>query len=228
MAAYKRANLKRLVADKSLIRTVFLLLTIFCSAALDTPAQRTLDDSAPRKFDEYALEGEQRWLRLDRFVAQLRREPKKLGYVIVYSGRKINGPGVSYDGEDWKRWVWHNLKARGLAEDRFVTVNGGLREHDTIELWIVTPRARVPTPTPTATVRVVCPSVIVLGDIYVRRRDQPLRFKVDLSAWNVEGFPGLKFNWTVSSGRIVSGEGNDTIAVDVSQSSTSGSMRRLK
>ena len=109
--------MKRLVADKNVIRTAVVLLAIFCWSALETLAQETLDDLAPRKFDEYVLEGEQRWLRLDRFVAQLRREPKRLGYVIVYADRRINGPGVYYDGEDWKRWVYYNLKARGLSED---------------------------------------------------------------------------------------------------------------
>lgn len=111
---------------KYLRQPAVLLLLILAYFVIVTPAQR-FGNSTPRKFDEYVLEGELRWLRLDRFVAQLKREPKKRAYVIVYAARKISGPGVYYDGEAWTRWVGHNMKARGLREDQFMSVYGGLR-----------------------------------------------------------------------------------------------------
>jgi len=184
---------------------------------LSVEAQSVKDDTAPRKFDEYVLSGEQRWNRLDRFIKQLKREPKKQAYIIVYAERKIEGSGVHYDGEDWRSWVFHNLKARGVGEDRYVSVNGGLRDQDMIELWLVTPGGRVPAPTPTAKETIVCPTVTVRGDGYVRQRDQPLTFTTHLSAWQVYSFPGATFNWTVSAGRIVSGAGTDRLTVDASQ-----------
>jgi hypothetical protein len=204
--------------ESSLRRIVLLLVAFVYFGASTHGVSQSTDDTRARKFDEYVLDGEQRWTRLARFVKQLKREPKKQGLVIVYAERKIVGPGVYYDGEDWKNWVFHNMKAQGLSADRFVTVNGGLRERGMIELWLVSPGAPLPLPTPTATETIVCPSVNVLGDVWTRTHNQPLTFKIHLSAWRVYSFPKAIFNWTVSSGQILSGQGTDTISVDVSQS----------
>ena len=93
------------------LRIVVLSIAFACwTAPVRGLPQRSVEPHA-RKFDEYVLEGEQRWSRLRRFVMQLKREPKKRGYVIVYAERKISGPGVYYDGEDWRNWAFHNLKA---------------------------------------------------------------------------------------------------------------------
>jgi len=204
----------------SLLRTVLLLLALISSSARDGKAQVRVDDAVPRKLDEFVLD-EQKWHLLDRFVKQVKHEPKKVAYVIVYAERKINGPGVYYDGEAWKRWAGYNLEALGLRKNRFLIIYGGLREQNMIELWIVTRGGTLPRPTPTATETIVCPSVSVLGDHYVRRREQPLTFRTELSAYGVYSFPGLTFNWTASAGRIVSGEGSNIITVDASESPAS-------
>jgi hypothetical protein len=201
-----------------LLRFVVLAVGFACWTPLFQSAPQRAGDTTARKFDEYVLEGEQRWSRLTPFVKQLKREPRRLGYIIVYAERKIVGSGVYYDGEDWKNWVFHNLTAQGLSRDRFVTVNGGLRDQDMIELWLVTPGGPTPVPTPTATETIVCPSVTVLGNVWVRSRKQPVTFRTNLSAWQVYSFPNVVYNWTVSSGKILSGQGTNTIRVDVSQS----------
>jgi len=201
------------------LRNALIILSLLCWPASEAHAQRRAEGFTPRKFDEYVLEGDEQWRRLERFARQLRREPGKQAYVIVYASRLREGPGVHYDGESWKQWAWHNLKAQGLREEQFVIVNGGLRERDMIELWITPPGAPLPAPTPTAKEEVVCPSVAVLGDGYLLRHEQPLTFKAHLSAFGVYSFPDVMFNWTVSSGQIVSGQGTDTITVDVSQAS---------
>src|SRR5258705_13956581 len=108
--------------ESSLLRIIILSLTFACCGASVRGASQSKDDTGARKFGEYVLE-EQRWTRLARFVKQLKREPKKQGVVIAYAERKIVGPSVHYDGEDWKNLVFHNLKAQGLSADRFVTVN---------------------------------------------------------------------------------------------------------
>lgn len=75
--------------ESSRLRIVLLLVAfVYFGTSARGASQRT-DDASARKFDEYVLEGERHWFRLARFVKQLKREPKKLGLVIVYAERLL-------------------------------------------------------------------------------------------------------------------------------------------
>jgi hypothetical protein len=203
-----------------LLLILFLLLAVHCAAG-SAHAQASKTNADASKFDEYVLEGDDVHTRLVRFARRIKLEPAaKQGYVIVYARRKQAGAGVKYDGEEWKRWAFYNLEAQGLKKEQYVIVYGGLREEAMIELWIVAKGARMPVPTPTARQEesVFCPAVNISGG-FVFDRAQPLTFKAELSPGANPDHNLKSFNWTVSAGRIVSGQGTDTITVDASGSS---------
>jgi hypothetical protein len=52
------------------------------------------------------------------------------------------------------------ITQRGIDGSRIVTVNGGFREDDSVELWIVPSGAAAPRPTPT----------VQAGDVYKGKR----------------------------------------------------------
>lgn len=101
-----------------------------------------------RKFDEYSnipLEEEER--RLNDFATQLREyEPEANGYIIVYAGRQ---PGAGVVRERIDRVMEYLVFARGINPTRLLTLEGGLRERLTVELWIRPKGFLAPTIAPT-------------------------------------------------------------------------------
>ncbi len=84
--------------------------------------------------------------RLDNLGVALQNEPGSRAHIIVYGGR------MSPIGQVEKlmtRARDYLINDRRIDGSRFVMVNGGFRETDTVELWLVPSGAEPPRPTPT-------------------------------------------------------------------------------
>lgn len=170
-----------------------------------TPQRYYVDYDAERKGTE---------ARLRRYAAQLRKEGAR-PYAITYGPRVVewqhnNGSVASIRAGS----LWPILTGAGFDWNHINWVNGGFREEATTELWIVPPGAQPPCPTPTVRPEDVayCPRVWVRSSAYVPRPSGPLSFNASLSD-NVKKVSPT-FAWSVSGGRIVEGQGTDTIAVE--------------
>jgi len=84
--------------------------------------------------------------RLDNLAVELQNDPSTRAYIIAYGGR------MSPLGQVEKlmsRARDYLVTQRGIDASRFVVVNGGFREEDSVELWLVPSGAAAPLPTPT-------------------------------------------------------------------------------
>jgi PEGA domain len=109
-----------------------------------TPA---LPPNEPRKFDEFPnLAFDDQKARLDNLAIQMQNEPTAQGYIIIYAGRNSR-PGTAERLS--ARASEYLTRERGLDPSRFTIVNGGYRESDYFEIWIVPQGATPPQPTPT-------------------------------------------------------------------------------
>ncbi|OLE50745.1 MAG: hypothetical protein AUG51_26715 [Acidobacteria bacterium 13_1_20CM_3_53_8] len=102
----------------------------------------------PRRFDEFpALNYDDLKARLDNLAIQLQNEPDSTGYIIVYSGRASRAGQAERLGERARQYL---TTQRNLDPGRLVIVNGGVRDTDTFEIWLVPQGAQPPQATPTA------------------------------------------------------------------------------
>jgi hypothetical protein len=84
--------------------------------------------------------------RLDNLAVELQNDPSTRAYIIAYGGRmspvgqveKLMGRARDYI-----------VTQRGIDASRLVIVNGGFREEDNVELWVVPSGAAAPQATPT-------------------------------------------------------------------------------
>jgi hypothetical protein len=84
--------------------------------------------------------------RLDNLAIELQNDPTTRGYIVAYGGR------MSPIGQVEKlmsRAREYLTSQRGIDASRLVVVNGGFREEDSVELWIVPSGAAAPQATPT-------------------------------------------------------------------------------
>jgi hypothetical protein len=84
--------------------------------------------------------------RLDNFGVELQNDPSRRGYIIAYGGRMSP---VGQVNKLMSRARDYIVTQRGIDASRLVVVNGGFREQDSVELWIVPSGAAPPVPTPT-------------------------------------------------------------------------------
>lgn len=178
---------------------------------------------AALKFDEYRLSftrPEDEAARLIRFARRLKREPRTHAYIIAYTPRVLNSYGSShwYIAENrcltTKAELAHHY---GVKESRLICIDGGVREAASLEFWILPPQATPPSPRPEfpASEIVNCYPIRASGDGYVSRRDSPLKFSAAFSLGNPD-IP-VTYLWTVSAGKIRTGQGQDSITVDVGE-----------
>jgi hypothetical protein len=84
--------------------------------------------------------------RLDNLAVELQNDPSTRAYILAYGGR------MSPLGQVEKlmsRSLEYLTTQRGIDASRIVVVNGGFREEDSVELWIVPSGAAAPKATPT-------------------------------------------------------------------------------
>src|SRR5689334_18290182 len=84
--------------------------------------------------------------RLDNLAIELQNDPSTRAYVIAYGGRMSP---VGQVDKLMSRAREYLVTQRGIDASRFVVVNGGFREDDSVELWVVPSGATAPQPTPT-------------------------------------------------------------------------------
>jgi hypothetical protein len=84
--------------------------------------------------------------RLDNLAIELQNDPSTKGYIIAYGGR--TSP-IGQVERLMNRAREYMTQQRGIDESRLVLINGGFRENDSVELWIVPSGAAPPRATPT-------------------------------------------------------------------------------
>jgi len=84
--------------------------------------------------------------RLDNLAVELQNDPSTKGYVIAYGGRMSPIGQVERLMSRAREYL---TQQRGIDNSRLVIVNGGFREEDSVELWIVPSGAAPPRATPT-------------------------------------------------------------------------------
>jgi len=84
--------------------------------------------------------------RLDNLGVELQNDPTTRGYIIAYGGRMSP---VGQVEKLMRRAREYLTTERGIDASRLSVVNGGFREDDSVELWVVPSGATAPQPTPT-------------------------------------------------------------------------------
>lgn len=84
--------------------------------------------------------------RLDNLAVELQNDPATQAYVIAYGGR--TSP-IGQVERLMTRARDYLMNERGIDKSRIIVVNGGFREQDSVELWIVPSGAAPPRATPT-------------------------------------------------------------------------------
>jgi len=105
--------------------------------------------STPKRFDEFpSVAFDDDKARLDQMAIELQNSPGSTGYIIAYAGRRSRAGEAERMG---KRALDYLTVNRGISRDRLVFVNGGYRDANAFELWLVPQGAEPPRPTPTVT-----------------------------------------------------------------------------
>ncbi|MEQ1923396.1 MAG: hypothetical protein ABL952_12890, partial [Pyrinomonadaceae bacterium] len=116
-------------------------------SASSTAFVRAVIVVAAQKYDEFGRIGlEDELARLDNFAIGLQNDPGSTGYIIIYGGRKSK---KTYAATTIKRMRTYLVRQRGMDTNRIVTLDGGLREYPSGELWLVPQGAPPPTASPT-------------------------------------------------------------------------------
>lgn len=100
-----------------------------------------------REFDECnSCTFDDQKARLDNLAVELQNDPSTRAYVIAYGGRMSP---VGQVEKLMSRAREYLVTQRGIDASRLVVVNGGFREDDNVELWVVPSGASAPQATPT-------------------------------------------------------------------------------
>jgi hypothetical protein len=84
--------------------------------------------------------------RLDNLAIELQNDPSTRAYIVAYGGRTSPIAQVELLMNRSRDYI---VEQRGIDASRIVTVNGGFRENDSVELWVVPSGAAPPQATPT-------------------------------------------------------------------------------
>jgi hypothetical protein len=84
--------------------------------------------------------------RLDNLAVELQNDPSTKAYIIAYGGRYSPIAQVEMLMKRSRDYI---VEQRGIDASRLVVINGGFREDDSVELWIVPAGAAAPRATPT-------------------------------------------------------------------------------
>src|SRR6185369_6500209 len=121
-------------------------------------------------------------------------------------------------GSGWAKRAADTLyNSYAIPKERIISINGGYRELATLEFWIVPKDAEMPDLTPTFSIDdiIYCPEINIGGDGFRHTREQPLKFSVAVSGDGAnKSYP---VEWSISAGKIMSGQGTDSIQVDLTE-----------
>jgi hypothetical protein len=100
----------------------------------------------PRRFGEFpSISFNEDKANFDNFAVELQSDPSAKGYIIVYNGRRSRPARLATLVGRSRDYM---VNTRNIDASRIVVVNGGMRDVDTIELWVVPQGAPPPRPTP--------------------------------------------------------------------------------
>jgi hypothetical protein len=100
-----------------------------------------------RKFDECNnCTFDDQKARLDNLAVELQNDPSARAYIIAYNGRTSPLGKIDVLMTRAREYL---VSQRGIDASRLVLMNGGYRETDSVELWIVPSGAQPPQATPT-------------------------------------------------------------------------------
>lgn len=133
---------------------VFLLTLAFAIVSLPQQIADNLaaeNDKNPKvatKVDEFGRAGDcEAGARLDNFFVQLNNNPEAIGYVITYAGTDFLP--AQYDDRPTLRRIRQSIAFRRYDAMRLGFIDGGFREKQATEFWLVPPGAEPPVPTDT-------------------------------------------------------------------------------
>jgi hypothetical protein len=138
------------VAVSLLIEGVSKEFPCHMTASASTAVVAPRPPAPPQKFAEFVSTGfnhdkEQ----LERLAAFLRNSPEAGAYLIAYGGRGSRRGQADRLGASARNYLLKSSVISGIDPKWIVAVNGGYRDRDTYELWIVPQGAQPPQPTPT-------------------------------------------------------------------------------
>lgn len=167
-----------------------------------------------RLYRNYAEQDKELKARLARYAKQLQSEGAR-PYAITYSPRVVEWEIYNRSIAKMRAGALWEVTGLGVDWRHINVVNGGFREVATTELWIVPPGAQPPRPTPTVKLEDVayCPYVRVGGSPYLPTPNTPIEFKAIVNVNDNKVHPA--YVWSISQGKIVSGQWTDTIAVEL-------------
>ena len=84
--------------------------------------------------------------RLDNLGVALKNDPTATTYVIAYGGRNSRIGQADFLGDFARNYL---MTDRGIDSSRITVINGGFREEDCVEMWVVPSGANPPLATPT-------------------------------------------------------------------------------
>ena len=104
-------------------------------------------DHPPREFDVCCnCSFDDQKARLDNLAVELQNDQSTTTYIFAYGGRTSRVGQADRLGARARDYL---VSKRGIAPARIIVLNGGFREEDCIELWIVPSGATPPQPRPT-------------------------------------------------------------------------------
>jgi hypothetical protein len=202
--------------QQTLLSLILLLLFVIpCIAQRNS--QNSVSTPQARKFDEFDFLDNERE-RAARFAETLTKEPTAKGYIIVYQKRVSRSCGeVGAGSAIW--FIRSALDGRldfPVSPKRIVDIRGGLREKQMVEFFIVPKGATPPVPTPSfepsKAVRCPCLGATIAPGFVFENTRSPLKFYTYFSSDEFKEKP--TFEWSVSEGRIISGQGTTSIVVE--------------
>jgi hypothetical protein len=118
--------------------------TVQASTFVPPPPAR---ENPAREFDVcLACSYDDQKARLDNLAVELQNDPSAVTYIIAYGGRTSR---IGQADRLLTRAQDYLINRRAISPSRIVILNGGFREEDSVELWLVPSGARPPQPSPT-------------------------------------------------------------------------------
>jgi hypothetical protein len=104
--------------------------------------------------------------------------------------------------------------------NRITYVPGHIQGHDEVEFWIVPPEAKVPAAGDRDYDPVCCcPTIKLVGLPSVHAGTKTIRFFLWMTA--APSLAQTKFKWTVSNGKVISGQGTKDVTVELNRGEVS-------
>lgn len=210
-----------------------LILACFLFLAISVNSQNKI---TALKFDEFSIGSDNFYYpfeevklsdRIERFIKQIKKERAVKVHIIYYQPRVLYKNlqyRVRYQADFTKTEITYKTK---LESDDVNVINGGRRENPTLEYWIVPQNAEPPTPTPTfaESESFVCPNVYIVEDRFKFHETHLLDFYVptyDINQSDDSSIDTRKisYEWKVSAGEILDGEGKSRIKVKINDPDT--------